>query len=148
MVPCMEDQIAISRIKQGNLIGLEVLVEHYQVQAVRAAYLILYNPELAEDVAQAAFVKVVERVHQFDVQRPFAPWFFRIVIDDALKLARKQKLDISLDEQPDELTVQLARWLSDPGASPEQLLERGRRKLVSTFWLPSKVCRSSNAPWL
>jgi RNA polymerase sigma-70 factor, ECF subfamily len=103
--------------------GLETLVNRYQVQAVHAAYMIVYDRALAEDVAQAAFVKVVECVHQFDEERPFAPWFFRIVVNDALKLANRQKRNISLEEQLDEPTAQLAKWLTDPGLKPEQLLE-------------------------
>ena len=41
MDPITEDRIAISRIKQGDLNGLETLVTRYQMQAVHAAYLIL-----------------------------------------------------------------------------------------------------------
>src|SRR5215207_965154 len=119
----MDDQIAISRLKQGDLAGLEALVNHYQVQAVHAAYLILYDRALAQDVAQTAFVKVAERVHQFDEKRPFAPWFFRIVINDALKIAIRQKRDISLEGQLDESTARLAEWLADPALQPEQLVE-------------------------
>jgi RNA polymerase sigma-70 factor, ECF subfamily len=120
----MEDRIAISRIKQGDLNGLETLVNRYQVQAVHAAYMIVYDRGLAEDVAQTAFVKVVEHIHQFDEKCPFAPWFFRIVVNDALKLAARHKLNISLEEQLDEPTSKLAEWLSDPGLKPEQLLEQ------------------------
>jgi RNA polymerase sigma-70 factor (ECF subfamily) len=119
----MEDQIAISRLKQGDLDGLEILVNRYQARAVHAAYLILYERALAEDVAQTAFVKVAEHVQQFDERRPFAPWFFRIVVNDALKIAKRQKRNISLEEL-DESTAQLAEWLKDPGLQPEQLLER------------------------
>jgi RNA polymerase sigma-70 factor, ECF subfamily len=118
----MEDQIAISRIKQGDLNGLETLVNRYQAQAVHAAYLIVYDRALAEDVAQSAFVKVAEHINQFDEERPFAPWFFRIVVNDALKLAQKQKRSISLEDL-DEPTSQLAEWLTGPGLKPEQLLE-------------------------
>jgi len=46
----MDDQIAISRLKQGDLNGLEILVNRYQAQAVRAAYLVVYDRALAEDV--------------------------------------------------------------------------------------------------
>jgi RNA polymerase sigma-70 factor (ECF subfamily) len=88
---CMEDQIAISRLKRGDLKGLEALVIRYQVRAVHAAYMIVFDRGLAEDVVQTAFVKVAERIRQFDESRPFAPWFFRIVVNDALKLAQKQK---------------------------------------------------------
>jgi RNA polymerase sigma-70 factor, ECF subfamily len=85
----MEDRIAISRIKQGDLSAVETLVERYQVQAVRAAYAVIHDRALAEDVAQTAFVKVVERIHQFDEERAFAPWFFRIVLNDAVKGCQK-----------------------------------------------------------
>ena len=119
----MEDRIAITRIKQGDLNGLEILVDRYQARAVHAAYLILYDRTLAEDVAQSAFVKVAERIHQFDEERPFAPWFFRIVVNDALKIAASQKRNVSLDDL-DEPTAQLAEWLTDPGLKPEQLLEQ------------------------
>ena len=119
----MEDRIAISRLKQGDLTGLEGLVNRYQAQAVHAAYLIVYDRALAEDVVHTAFVKAAERIHQFDEERPFGPWFFRIVANDALKAAKKQKSTLSLEGLADEPTSQLARRLVDPGSHPEQLLE-------------------------
>lgn len=118
----MEDRIAISRIKQGHLDSLEHLVDRYQAQAVQAAYLILYDRALAEDVAQSAFVKAAERIHQFDEERPFAPWFFRIVVNDALKLARRMKRNIPLDDLEEDAS-HLAALLADPSPQPEQWLE-------------------------
>lgn len=119
----MEDQTAISRIKQGDLNALEFLVNRYQVRAVHAAYLIVYDREIAQDIVQMAFVKVAERIHQFDEERPFAPWFFRIVVNDALKAANRLKQSISLDEHMDEPTAWLAVWLTDPTPQPAQLVE-------------------------
>ena len=119
----MDDRIAISHIKQGDLTGLESLVKRYQVQAVHAAYLIVYDRVLAEDIAQTAFVRVMERIHQFDEERPFAPWFFRIVVNDAIKAANKQKRHIALEEF-DEPTLQLAQWLTHPDLQPERLIEQ------------------------
>ena len=120
----MEDRIAISRLKQGDLSALEPLVKLYQVQAVHAAYAIVYDRDLAEDITQTAFVKVVERIHQFDEKRLFAPWFFRIVVNDAIKAAKKQKIIISLDEQLDGSIANLANWLIDPHLKPEQRVEQ------------------------
>jgi RNA polymerase sigma-70 factor (ECF subfamily) len=119
----MEDRIAVSRLKQGDLTGLESLVNRYQAQAVHAAYLIVFDRALAEDVVHTAFVKAAERIHQFDEERSFEPWFFRIVANDALKAAKKEKRIISLEGPEDEPTAQLARWLVDPSLHPEQLLE-------------------------
>lgn len=126
----MEDQTAISRLKHGDLNGLETLVKRYQVRAVHAAYMIVFDRELAEDVTQSAFVKAAERIHQFDEKRPFAPWFFRIVVNDALKLVKKQERKISLDEQLDKPTMQLAEWLRDPGLHPEQHVEQDESRQI------------------
>ena len=126
----MEDQNAISRLKQGDLNGLEILVNRYQARAVHAAYLILYDRLQAEDIVQTAFIKVTERIHQFDDERPFAPWFFRIVVNDALKLAKKQERSVSLEEQLDEPTAQLAKWLTDPAPQPENLVEQAETRQI------------------
>jgi len=126
----MEDQNAISRLKQGDLNGLESLVNRYQAQAVHAAYMIIFERGLAEDVVQTAFVKAAERIHQFDENRPFAPWFFRIVLNDALKLAKKQKQSVSLEERLDESTTQLAEQLQEPGLRPEQLVEQKEARQI------------------
>jgi RNA polymerase sigma-70 factor (ECF subfamily) len=120
----MEDRNAIFRLKQGDLNGLEVLVNRYQVQAVHAAYLILYDHQLAEDIVQSTFIKVADRIHQFDDQRPFAPWFFRIILNDSRKLAEKQKRNVSLNAQLDQSTAQLAKWLTDPDPGPEYQVEQ------------------------
>jgi RNA polymerase sigma-70 factor (ECF subfamily) len=126
----MKDQNAISCLKQGDLNGLETLVRRYQARAVHAAYMIVYDLALAEDVVQTAFVKVAERIQQFDDERPFAPWFFRIVVNDALKLAKKQKRDLSLEEQLDQPTAQLAKWLADPGLQPDQVVEQKETRQI------------------
>ena len=46
-----------------------------------------------------------------------------IVVNDALKLAKKQKSNVSLEEV-DESVTQVAKWLIDPDFSPEQLVEQ------------------------
>ena len=120
----MEDQKAISRLKQGDFKALEVLVQRYQVPAVHAAYLIVRDRALAEDVAQNAFVKAAEHIHQFDEERPFAPWFYRIVVNDAVKLAKRQKRNVSLDGDLDERVQQTTEWLKDPSLLPERILEQ------------------------
>ena len=63
-------------------------------------------------------------IYQLDEERPFAPWFFRIVVNDALKIAKKQKRTISLDEQLDQPATQFTKWLVEPDLKPEQLLEK------------------------
>lgn len=126
----MDDRTAISRLKQGDFKALEALVTRYQVPAVHAAYLIVRDRALAEDVAQNAFLKAAERIQQFDDERPFGPWFYRIVVNDAVKLARRQNRSLSLDAQVDGPAERIATWLKDPSLPPEQILEQKEIRTV------------------
>jgi RNA polymerase sigma-70 factor (ECF subfamily) len=130
----MEDQIAITRIKHGDLTGLEDIVERYQVRAVQTAYLIVFDHALAEDIAQTAFIKVAEQIQQFDETRPFAPWFYRIVVNDALKATRKKHKTVSLEQNlDDESVAYIAKCLASPELSPEQCIEQDelREKILA-----------------
>jgi RNA polymerase sigma-70 factor (ECF subfamily) len=121
----MDDQTAITHLKQGDLDGLESLVEGYQARAVHAAYLICCDRALAEDVAQAAFVKAAERIQQFDETRPFAPWFFRIVVNDALKAAQRQMRILPLEDDPEDgAPALIARYLIAPEPLPDWQIEQ------------------------
>ena len=85
----MIERQAIERLQRGDIGGLEELVRAHQLAAVRAAYLICRDPAQAEDIVQSAFLKVFARIDQFDASRPFAPWFMRLVANDALKAASR-----------------------------------------------------------
>lgn len=115
----MEESQAIALIKKGDLMGLEVLVRRHQVEAVHAAYMIVGDRFLAEDIAQASFLKAAEKIHQFKDGRPFRPWILRIVTNDALKASLRARRDLSLDATQ-ELDESLA-WLRDTNPGPEEL---------------------------
>jgi RNA polymerase sigma-70 factor (ECF subfamily) len=87
----VEERAAIERLKRGDIGGLEALVRKYHTRAGRAAYLIVRDHALAENVAQDAFVRAYERFGQFDDGRPFGPWFMRIVINEAIGAARRRE---------------------------------------------------------
>ena len=127
----MDDIAAITLLKQGDLSGLDTLVLRYQVQAVHAAQLIVRDRGLAEDAAQTAFLRIAERVHQFDDTRAFKPWFMRIVVNEALKMVRKEKRIVPLPEDTEKDNVRmLADVLADGEALPEDqviLLESKER---------------------
>ncbi len=136
----MDDPTAITHIKQGDLTGLEYLVERYQARAVHAAYLVVNDLALAEDVVQAAFIKAAERIQQFDETRPFDPWFYRIVINDALKAARTQQRTVPLEHDPDkEPEARIARVLKAPELPPELQIEQDELRqsiLQAVYSLP------------
>ena len=92
----MNEHQAIARLKRGDIDGLEPLMQLHQVRAVRTAFLITRDRALAEDVVQAAFVRVYERIAQFDSNRVFEPWLLRIVTNDAVKAATRRERFVPL----------------------------------------------------
>jgi RNA polymerase sigma-70 factor, ECF subfamily len=68
----------ILRARQGDGAAWEALVRQYQQPAFRLAYLLLGDPDEAEDVAQEAFVHAFQALDRFDVSRPLLPWLLRI----------------------------------------------------------------------
>ena len=119
----MEERDAIARLKQGDIEGLEPLVRRYQVQAVRAAYLIVHDRDLAQDIVQSAFLRVYERIAQFDAARPFGPWFLRSVVNDAVKAAARCQRQIPLEGGSEAEGASLLGLLSDPSPGPADLVE-------------------------
>jgi RNA polymerase sigma-70 factor (ECF subfamily) len=116
----MTEAEAIAVLRQGNIAGLAFLVRRYQVRAVRAAYLITRDLALAQEVVQDTFLRVYERIHQFDPQRPFAPWFFRIVTNDAIKAAKRGRRTVSLERPEEGGTASLEDVLPDKRPAPAE----------------------------
>ena len=114
----MEERGAVKRLKRGDIGGLEVLVRRHQVRAVRAAYLIVRERTLAEDVVQGAFVKAYEKINRFDEARPFGPWFMKVVVNDAIKAASRRERGVSFGEAVGGDDDFLSR-IADPGSGPE-----------------------------
>jgi RNA polymerase sigma-70 factor, ECF subfamily len=121
--PGLEEKLAIARLKQGDLNGMEALVRLYQVRAVSAAFLVVRDPKLAEDIVHDAFLRAAEKINQFDESRPFGAWFLRSVVNAAIKAAKRQKRFIPLDGPQVEDVSSVAVWLMDPHPNPESVVE-------------------------
>lgn len=91
-----DERDAVMRLREGDIGGLETLVQLYQLAAIRAAFAITGDRDAAEDAVADAFVIVYERIGQFDLRRAFRPWFYRIVVNNALKIVRRQRRVIPL----------------------------------------------------
>ncbi len=117
-----DEQAAITRLRRGDVQALDALVLRYQVQVVRAAFLITRDRGAAEDAAQTVFVRLIERIQQYDPRRPFAPYLYRSVIHEAIKIAQKRERDLSLDAETDGVTLAdlLPDWTHDPASEFER----------------------------
>lgn len=85
-----DERSLIEGIQRGDRDAFGILVQRHIRRAFAVAYRVLDNREDAEDLVQDAFVVALDRIDTFDVERPFAPWFLRIVTNRALN-ARKSR---------------------------------------------------------
>jgi len=75
------DAESIRRCQQGDMSALDDLVVRYQLPAVRVAYILVRDRSIAEDIVQESFLLVYRKCRQFRNNEPFAPWFYRIVLN-------------------------------------------------------------------
>lgn len=95
----MEDFNAIMRLKRGDMNGLESLVKKYQQDAIYAAYLMLQDQALAEDIVQTTFLRIYQRIEYFDENRPFKPYLLKSVTNEAIQYLRRSNRFISLEDE-------------------------------------------------
>ena len=93
-----DDSQAIRCLKNGDIGGLEILVTRYQIKALRAAFLIVHNQQIAEEVVQETFLRVFKSIRRFDENRPFGPYLLRGVVNAALDVAQKESKWDALDD--------------------------------------------------
>ncbi|HEY4260057.1 MAG TPA: RNA polymerase sigma factor [Schlesneria sp.] len=81
----------VEEARKGNRQAFGELVMRYERRLIRVIQQFVKSPELAEDLAQDTFLKVYERLDQFDPSRRFGPWLFRIGVNQTLDYIRRRK---------------------------------------------------------
>jgi len=81
----------LAQAKRGNLFAFEEIVRRYQRRVYGVALRIVRRHDVADDVAQEAFLRAHERLGIFDVTRPFGPWICRIAANLAINQVRSPR---------------------------------------------------------
>ena len=77
----MDQQLEVStirRAKEGEAAAFTELIEAHQLRLYRFLLRICGKPELAEDIVQDAFVRVLGNIDRFDERYRFSTWLFTI----------------------------------------------------------------------
>ena len=113
-----EDQLALAAFRRGDRQAFIGLVERYQRPVYNAAFWVLRRPDDAADVAQTVFLRVIERLDDYDPQYRFFSWIYRIAVNEALDVLRRNGREEPLDDDIDIPDV--------PGGDPESVLARAQ----------------------
>ena len=106
----MSGPALIRQAQQGDPDAWESLVGEHQAAVFRLAYLLLGDPDDAEDAAQETFLRAWYALKRFDSTRPLRPWLMRIVSNLASNRRR------SLGRQLNAL-LRFGREPADPPAA-------------------------------
>jgi RNA polymerase sigma-70 factor (ECF subfamily) len=102
----------IVRAQRGDGAAWVMLVSQHQQAVFRLAYLLLGDPDEAQDVAQQVFIRAFRYLHRFDPARPLRPWLLRITRNLAYNRQRSLRRYLAA----------LSRWWHDP--STKENLDR------------------------
>lgn len=110
------DRAAIERYRNGDREAFAELVVRYQRPIYNAAFWILRKAEDASDVTQDVFVRIAERLGEYDAQYRFFSWIYRIAVNEALNRVRRNEREEPLDDEvelPDTVRAGPERSASD-----------------------------------
>lgn len=88
----------IMKLRRGNQEAFRLLFDAYADKALRFASAYVRNSEAAGDIVQETFIRVYRNIGSFDVDKPFDPWFYRILTNECLRhLGQGRKREVPLE---------------------------------------------------
>jgi RNA polymerase sigma-70 factor (ECF subfamily) len=88
-----EDGVLITSYRNGNEAAFNLLVDRYQCKVFTTIFLIVKDQDVAEDLLQDVFVKVLHTLNsdKYNEEGKFQPWVMRIAHNMAIDHFRKAK---------------------------------------------------------
>jgi RNA polymerase sigma-70 factor (ECF subfamily) len=87
----MSDADLMRRFQSDDAKAFEELFDRYNQRVLGFFIKFFGNREEAEDLCQDLFVRLVDRKHQFDVNKSFTPWLFTIASNMAKTYISKER---------------------------------------------------------
>ena len=77
------DLSLVRRAKKGDYRAFDLLVLKYQSRVIATAFKFVKEKQLAEDIAQEAFIKSYKSIDSFREESSFYTWVYRITVNTA-----------------------------------------------------------------
>src|SRR5262249_36984625 len=123
-----DDHRLITECLKGDAAAFGELVRRYQDRLFNTVYRQLDNAEDAQDVVQEAFLNAYQSLESFKGQSEFFTWLYRIAINTAISLKRKQRVTLSIEAGRNGEPLIEPPDLSEAG-KPGRDLERSEEEL-------------------
>jgi len=111
----LEDHVLVKQFIAGDQNSLEVLIARHKKRVYTYILLIVKNPQLAEDIFQDTFIKVIKslRKGKYQDKGKFVSWVLRISHNLVIDYYRKQKYQNTVSNDDSEYDLLNSKRLAD-----------------------------------
>ncbi|HEY0929358.1 MAG TPA: sigma-70 family RNA polymerase sigma factor [Gemmatimonas sp.] len=97
----LPDADVVRLAQQGRELAFRELVRRYERPVFSLVYRMVRDRETAEDLAQDAFIKVLNHIDRYSPEFKFSSWLFKIANNVAIDHLRRRRIEtISMDGSP------------------------------------------------
>src|SRR5919206_4991850 len=97
----LPDADVVRLAQEGREAAFRELVRRYERPVFSLVYRMVRDREVAEDLAQDAFIKVLNHIDRYSPEFKFSSWLFKIANNVAIDHLRRRRLDtVSVDGSP------------------------------------------------
>lgn len=135
----VSDKLLISKIKCGENEAFDLLYSKYQERICRYLKRFVITVEAIEDVSQNTFLKVYQNIQNFDEERQFSSWLYRIAHNEAVNWLKKnggERQMFSL-ESNDDFEQDNLKHMECPKSKPDEQYMLNERSIE----LNNAMCR-------
>ena len=127
-MPAHELAGLVERAREGDVAAFEKLIGKYQSKVYTFAFAFTGSPDVAQDLAQDALVKVYRSLGSFRFQSAFSTWLYSIVKNTYLDLVKSRAGRERALEEP--LGEHDLAELRDASTAEERLLAKESRRTL------------------
>lgn len=122
------DKDLVRLCRRGDERAAQEILDRFQRPVFSIVHRMVHDRELAEDLAQDAFVRTFNNLDRYDPSYKFSSWLFKIAYNMTVDHLRKRELDtVSIHGAPDAVTedrqAATAIALESREERPDELLE-------------------------
>jgi len=122
----LPDADVVALAQRGRDAAYRELIRRYERPVFSLVFRMVRDRELAEDLSQDTFIKVLQHIDRYRPEFKFSSWLFKIANNVAIDHLRRRQLDtVSMDGSPHAMTSDAVEATSfDISSRDESALDR------------------------
>ncbi len=122
----LPDADVVALAQRGRDAAYRELIRRYERPVFSLVFRMVRDRELAEDLSQDTFIKVLQHIDRYRPEFKFSSWLFKIANNVAIDHLRRRQLDtVSMDGSPHAMTSEAVEATSfDVSSRDESALDR------------------------